>query len=100
MKKSISLVVAPCALFLLPLLGFTGEYNGRTVGRVFVAGMDANAEMVRRGTAWVYRAYAKDAMLFKLEAEARRDKRGLRSFRESERIPPWEWRREKRANHS
>ena len=122
-KKPFSLVVALCALFQLPLLGFTEEYNGRvvgvsdgdtltllvegkrqikvrladidapeggqaygtrtkqelsslafnkgdrvrvqdtdiygrTVGRVFVGNVNVNAEMVRRGAAWVYRKYA------------------------------------------
>ena len=31
---------------------------GRTVGRVYVGGLDVNAEMVERGAAWVYRTYA------------------------------------------
>ena len=40
---------------------------GRVIGRVFVDGLDVNAEMVRQGHAWVYRQYAKDKSLFKLE---------------------------------
>ena len=36
---------------------------GRVVGRVFVGRIDVNAEMVRRGAAWVYRKYAKDPSL-------------------------------------
>ena len=162
MKKPISLVVALCALLLLPLLAFTEEHNGRvvgvtdgdtltllvegkrqikvrlaeidapesrqpygkrakqelsdlafnkearvrvqdidrygrTVGRVFVGNVDVNAEMVRSGAAWVYRKYVKDASLFKLEDEARREKRGLWSLPESERVPPWEWRKNKHS---
>lgn len=73
---------------------------GRTVGRVFVDGLDVNAEMVKRGAAWVYRKYAKDAGLFKLEEQAKREKRGLWSLPESERVPPWEWRDAKRGNGS
>lgn len=65
---------------------------GRTVGRVYADGVDVNAEMVRRGAAWVYRRYAKDQSLFRLETEAKQEKRGLWSLPESERIPPWEWR--------
>jgi|OpeIllAssembly_1097287.scaffolds.fasta_scaffold3286294_1 endonuclease YncB( thermonuclease family) len=34
----------------------TDKY-GRTVGRVYVGDVDANAELVRQGTAWVYRQY-------------------------------------------
>jgi len=65
---------------------------GRTVGRVFTEDTDVNAEMIRRGAAWVYRKYAKDQTLYQLEAEAKHQKRGLWNLPESERIPPWEWR--------
>ncbi|MBN9125422.1 MAG: thermonuclease family protein [Nitrosospira sp.] len=64
---------------------------GRTVARVSCDGVDANAEQVNRGMAWVYRQYAKDHNLFVLQHEARRFKRGLWS--ESSPIPPWEWRK-------
>jgi endonuclease YncB( thermonuclease family) len=68
---------------------------GRTVGRVFIDTMDVNADMIRRGAAWVYRKYAKDQTLFPLEAQAQQDQRGLWSLPDSERIPPWEWRHPK-----
>ena len=44
---------------------------GRTVGRVSVHGTDVNAALVAAGAAWVYRQYAKDPDLLRLEAEAR-----------------------------
>jgi endonuclease YncB( thermonuclease family) len=44
---------------------------GRIVGRVYVGNLDVNAEMVRRGAAWVYRKYARDPSLYDLENEAR-----------------------------
>jgi len=66
---------------------------GRTLGRVSVAGLDVNAEMVRIGAAWVYRQYNKDKSLLELEAEAKASKRGLWGLPEAERVPPWEWRR-------
>jgi micrococcal nuclease len=47
------------------------------VGRVFVEGMNVNAEMIRRGAAWVFRKYARDVSLFALEEEARRERPGL-----------------------
>ncbi len=50
---------------------------GRIVGRVYVGNMDVNTEMVRQGYAWVYRKYAKDKELFRLEKEARAAKQGL-----------------------
>lgn len=49
----------------------------RTVGRVYVGGVDVNAELVKQGAAWVYRQYAKDQSLFALEQEAKTAKRGL-----------------------
>jgi micrococcal nuclease len=41
--------------------------------------------------AWAYRQYAKDATLYPMETEAKEQKRGL--WRDSEPVPPWEWRR-------
>jgi len=67
---------------------------GRTVARVSCDGVDANAEQVNRGMAWVYRQYAKDHNLFILQHEARRFKRGLWS--EPSPTPPWEWRKKLR----
>lgn len=77
----------------------TDKYE-RKVGRVFVDGVDVNAEMVKRGAAWVYRKYARDGELFRLEGDARRAKRGLWGLPKSERVPPWEWRQEKRGSRS
>jgi len=68
---------------------------GRTVGRVYVDTLDVNAEMVRRGAAWVYRKYARDQELYVLEDQARQAKVGLWSLAEAERVPPWEWRHAK-----
>lgn len=65
---------------------------GRTVGRVHAGGQDVNAEMVRRGAAWVYRQYSRDASLLAVEAEARVAQRGLWALPEAQRVPPWEWR--------
>ena len=63
---------------------------GRTLGRVYQAGLDVNAEMVRIGLAWVYVRYAKDQSLYQVEAEARAQRRGL--WADKEPVPPWEWR--------
>jgi endonuclease YncB( thermonuclease family) len=70
---------------------------GRTVGRVYAGPVDANAEMVRQGAAWVYRQYSRDAALLQLEAEAKAAKRGLWALPEAERTPPWEWRAAERG---
>jgi endonuclease YncB( thermonuclease family) len=70
---------------------------GRSVGRVRVGGRDVNAEMVRRGAAWVYVRYNRDPALVALEAKARVARRGLWALPEAERVPPWEWRAARRA---
>ena len=70
----------------------TDKY-GRTVGRVYVGGVDVNAEMIRQGAAWAYRQYLKDQSLLKLEADAKAAKRGLWGLPEAQRCPPWDWRK-------
>jgi endonuclease YncB( thermonuclease family) len=73
---------------------------GRTVGRVFAGSVDANAEMVRQGAAWVYRQYSRDRSLLALEAEAKAARRGLWALPEAEQTPPWEWRAAERNGGS
>jgi endonuclease YncB( thermonuclease family) len=63
---------------------------GRTLGRVLVAGTDANAAQVRDGYAWVYRRFENDVALIAQEAEAKAARRGL--WRDPEPVPPWVWR--------
>jgi endonuclease YncB( thermonuclease family) len=70
---------------------------GRTVGRVFAGSVDANAEMVRQGAAWVYRQYSRERSLLALEAEAKAARRGLWALPEAEQTPPWEWRAAERS---
>ncbi|WP_419900761.1 thermonuclease family protein [Roseomonas sp. USHLN139] len=69
---------------------------GRTVGTVFVGRSNINAEMVRRGAAWVYGRYNKDPALPRLEVAARQARAGLWALPPAERVPPWEWRRPRR----
>lgn len=71
---------------------------GRVVARVFCDSTDANAEMVRRGAAWVYRQYVTDQSLYALEQEAKAAGRGLWALPEAQRMPPWEWRHGGRKN--
>ncbi len=63
---------------------------GRTVGMVTVYGTNVEAELVRRGLAWVYRQYSHDPELLALEAEAKAARRGLWAVANP--VPPWEWR--------
>ncbi len=57
----------------------------------------ANAEMIRQGFAWHYKAYSGDLELHQLELEARAAKRGLWSDSQTP-IAPWLWRKQKKAN--
>lgn len=68
--------------------------DGHTLARVYLGHSDVNAQMVRKGAAWVSRRGHTDQALLKLEEQARAAKRGLWSLPESERLPPWEWRNE------
>jgi endonuclease YncB( thermonuclease family) len=64
----------------------------RTLAQVSCAGMNANAEQVRRGYAWTFVRYTgPNSPLYALENEARMNRRGL--WADPASIPPWEWRR-------
>lgn len=67
---------------------------GRSVGRLQLGSLDANAEQVRRGMAWVFDRYVKDRSLYDLQNEARQAKRGL--WADPAPVEPWEWRRSRR----
>jgi endonuclease YncB( thermonuclease family) len=76
------------------VLTVTGQDRyGRTIARLQAAGQDVSAEMVRRGAAWAYRDYLKQKTLLQVEADARRERRGLWALSERETVPPWVWRR-------
>ena len=74
---------------------FTDRY-GRRVGHVRCGGHDVNRELVREGHAWVYRHWLRDQTLLGEEQHARDERVGLWSLPENERVPPWEWRKERR----
>lgn len=62
----------------------------RTLGRVFCDGLDVNLDLVKRGMAWRFDQYSKEAALGDAQAAARRAKTGLWS--KANPVPPWEWR--------
>ncbi len=65
---------------------------GRTLARVECNGIDANAEQVRRGMAWVFDRYApSDSALYDVQRKAQRERTGLWS--DPAPVSPWEWRR-------
>jgi endonuclease YncB( thermonuclease family) len=67
---------------------------GRTLGRVYCAGVDANAEQVRRGMAWVFDRYATDASLYAIQDDAKAARRGL--WADPRPFPPWVWRADRK----
>ena len=67
---------------------------GRTLARITCDGVDANAEQVRRGMAWVYDRYITDKTLYAVQEEAKAERRGL--WQDDKPVPPWEWRKTKR----
>jgi endonuclease YncB( thermonuclease family) len=69
----------------------TTDRYGRTVARVECDGVDANAEQVRAGMAWVFDRYVIGRSLYTVQEEARAARRGL--WADSYPMPPWEWRR-------
>lgn len=74
----------------------TLDRYGRTVARVRCDGVDANAEQVRSGMAWVYDRYVTDRSLYNLQEEARAARHGL--WADPSPTPPWEWRKNQRAS--
>jgi endonuclease YncB( thermonuclease family) len=69
------------------------DRNGRILGRVWCDGIDANAEQVRRGMAWVFDRYVTDQTLYPLQEAARSELLGL--WADLAAMPPWEWRQAK-----
>jgi endonuclease YncB( thermonuclease family) len=67
----------------------------REVGRIFLGDRFVNMEMVRDGFAWRYVQYDKPGEFRAAEADAREHRRGLWS--DPNPMPPWEWRKAKRA---
>lgn len=73
---------------------------GRVVGQIFEKKRWINAAMVESGGAWVYRQYSRSSTLLRLEDQARSRKLGLWGLQADQIVPPWQWRKEKKASHS
>jgi endonuclease YncB( thermonuclease family) len=72
------------------------DRKGRYIGQVICAGVNANAEQVRRGFAWVSPRFTKPgSLLYETEAYARFREIGL--WADPRSMPPWEWRAQKAA---
>lgn len=68
----------------------------RLVARLWLDGLDVNAELVKRGAAWVYRRYANEAAWCAYEKQARDRDLGLWALPAEQQVAPWEWRRRDR----
>jgi endonuclease YncB( thermonuclease family) len=75
----------------------TIDRYGRTVARVECEGVDASAEQVRTGMAWVFDRYVTDRALYPLQEEARAAQRGL--WADPAPVAPWEWRTKRSLEH-
>ena len=87
-RKSLS---AMCAGKVAEVDSRERDKYGRIVGRVTCDGKDTSVEQVRAGMAWVYDYYTRDQSLYRLQDEARAERRGL--WADKLPVPPWEWRR-------
>lgn len=86
----------------------TVEYNkrdkyGRTVGKIFVNGVDANLEQVKAGMAWHYKQYQREQSVddrssyAQAEDQARDSRTGL--WADTDPTPPWDWRHAKKEKN-
>ncbi|HEY7742287.1 MAG TPA: thermonuclease family protein [Burkholderiales bacterium] len=73
--------------------------NGRTIGGVTCAGVEASTEQVRRGMAWVLARYVPlGSALYELEAYARLRQLGL--WADPQPVAPWDWHQVKQKSWS
>ena len=72
----------------------TKDKYGRTIAVAYIANINVNREMVRRGCAWAYLRYLNDFSMRQLEQDARRQKLLIWSQEPSNIKPPWQERKE------
>lgn len=83
-----------CAAQVAVVNGAGRDKYGRVLGRVQCQGLDANAEQVRRGMAWVFDRYVTDRSLYALQNEARAGHVGL--WADKHPTAPWDWRKQQK----
>lgn len=91
-KRALAALVRGRAVLVEP---YEQDSYHRLVARLWLGDLDVDAEMVRRGQAWVYRRYADDPAYCRYEQAAREARRGLWGLPAELRPAPWEWRRGK-----
>lgn len=79
----------------------TIDRHGRLVARVLVDNQDVGLELLKQGLCWVYEKYVGEASpeiqngYRDAQHMAQSEKAGL--WQDFDPVPPWEWRKEKRA---
>ncbi|MBD3653155.1 thermonuclease family protein [Kangiella sp.] len=77
------------------LIGDKRDQYGRMLVDLVVDGQSVNELMVSEGMAWRWR-YSKSKKLKELEESAREARKGLWALPESQRVEPWEWRKQQK----
>lgn len=78
-------------LYKMVFVHYNGvDRYGRTIGTLYVDGVNINLLEVREGYAWHYKKYSSDQELARAEEMARVEKKGL--WGGDGYIAPWEWR--------
>jgi endonuclease YncB( thermonuclease family) len=95
-KRELAALAKGQQLVLMPV--DTDRY-GRTVAHIWNGNSYLNVEMVKRGAAWFYAAFARGPTLYEVEQEARDAKRGLWALPRKDRVEPWVWRERKRGRN-
>lgn len=72
------------------------DQYGRWLAHIYVGDVWLNGELVKAGAAWVYPQYAKTAVLYQYEIDARQAKIGIWSQAKAKQIAPWQFRRGQR----
>jgi endonuclease YncB( thermonuclease family) len=91
-KQALSALVFGKAVEVEP---FEQDRYDRLVARLWLAGDDINAAMLKGGHAWTYRRYAREPAYCAYEQAARDLGRGLWRLPPDQRVAPWEWRQRK-----
>jgi micrococcal nuclease len=96
-KKELVALASGRQLVLMPI--DTDRY-GRTVAHIWADGAYLNMEQVKRGAAWFYAEFARGSMLYDVEQEARKGRRGLWALPLKDRVEPHVWRNSKLRRQS
>ncbi|AUD79893.1 nuclease [Kangiella profundi] len=78
----------------IKLIGDKRDKYGRLLVDIMVDGQSINEIMIAEGMAWRWR-YSKSKKMKLLEETARDAKKGIWALPESQRIEPWEWRKQR-----